>query len=111
MVNFTADELPLLDDRWVKPAKYVQSKLASNIKAFRGSCSKIEEKYEKQVKNINGFSDFEDIIKNAVHFIQTLEVRTEIEQILGKRKVDGYINKIKLHFRNAGVPAEKVFFK
>merc|ERR1719359_1951153 len=64
----------LLDDRWVKPGKYQQKKLAANIKAFRSNCSKIE-------------------------------------MIIGKSKIDGFINKIKLHFRNAGVPAEKVFFQ
>lgn len=83
--------------------------MAANIKAFRSNCSKIEEKYEKEVKNINGFLDIDEILQSAVEFMETMEVKTEIEMIIGKSKIDGFINKIKLHFRNAGVPAEKVF--
>jgi len=43
--------------------------------------------------------------------METMEVKTEIEYIIGKSAIDGFINKIKLHFRNAGVPAEKVFYQ
>lgn len=78
-VNFLPEEVMLLDERWVKPNRYEQKKLAANIKSFRGSCSKIEEKYEKEVKNINGFIEFEEIVKSAVEFMETMEVRTEIE--------------------------------